>query len=774
MKRYIYLIAFALIAVIGTACTTDEPDETKTGSYSFSTTEMTIVYSGGTATTTLTTDNGAWTLTQNSGTDWCKATPTSGPGSTTITFTAETNTGVERTATFTFNTTDLDPTTLTVTQGADIANTFSGHDVVASAKEWDGVKRAKITYQSLIYSFYDSDGDKIGDFNGITRNLDYLDQLGVSAIWLSPIHPASSYHGYDILDYEAINTDLGTESDLQNLITQAKNHDIKIYLDYVLNHSASKHPWFLDAVENKEDSPYWDYYAFSYDPASDIAAGKIAQITTEGSSGYDSGQWFSTSGDAGAQGIFKFVLDWSNSSAPTVTYTEATEDEIDLNANPASDRFIYYGDDDTARPFNKTDDDNVYEVVVNFDSDWGFLIRTNSTNWNTGTKYGAKSSTDIITAGEPFTIYPSTSSFDPADIHFSTPLQFHSHLWTDWFADFNYGAADQAEKSGAFQDLAASGDKWVNMGVAGFRLDAVKHIYHNANSNENPTFLKKWYDRMNETYQATGASDEFYMVGEQMSEPNEVAPYYYGIPALFEFAFWWRLSDALNNEKGCYFADNITGYQKLYANYRSDYVEPTKLSNHDENRAAEDLGRNANRIRLACTVLLTAGGQPYIYQGEELGYWGSKDSGDEYVRTPILWDKAKSHLATGYLSGKYSSSMLTSDISVEAQEADESSLLNLYRKFAQLRNTYPALAYGTMKTHSYYNNNTDYYSIAAWYLTADDGKALVVHNFGSENILLQDLGEDLSNPIALMGTAQVSDDNSLLLIGPYSSVVFDL
>ncbi|MCD8312821.1 MAG: alpha-amylase [Bacteroidales bacterium] len=771
MKRYIYLIAFALLAVTGTACKTDEPDDSKTGSYSFSVTEMTIDYTGGYATTTLTTDNGAWTLTQNSGTDWCKATPTSGPGSTTITFTAETNTGVERTATYTFNTSGLDPTTLTVTQGPDVLNTFSGHAVVANAKEWDGVKRAKITYQSLIYSFYDSDGDNIGDFNGITQKLDYLDQLGVSAIWLSPIHPSSSYHGYDIQDYYSVNSDLGTEDDLQSLINAAKEHGIKIYLDYVLNHSASEHPWFIDAKTNREDSQYWDYYAFSDDPATDIAAGKIAQIATEGASGYDSGQWFSTEADAGAQGYYKFYLDWTSSSSPTVTVTEASASDVDKGSNPATDKFLYYGND-ICVAFNKTSTSNIYEITLYLDTDWGFLIRTSSTVWTAGTKYGAANNSDIITLGVPFTLHVSTTSFDPANIQFSKPLQFHSHLWTNWFADFNYGAADEAEKSGAFQDLAESGDKWINMGVAGFRLDAVKHIYHNANSNENPTFLKKWYDRMNETYKATGADDEFYMVGEQMSEPNEVAPYYAGIPALFEFAFWYRLSWALNNETGCYFADNITSYQPLYAAYRSDYVEPTKLSNHDENRAAEDLGRDSNRIRLACTVLLTAGGQPYIYQGEELGYWGSKDSGDENVRTPILWDKAKSKLATGYVSGN--NSMLTSDISVEAQEADESSLLNLYRSFAQLRNTYPALAYGTMKVHNYYNDNTDYTPIAAWYLNSSDGNALVVHNFGGENLLLQDLGEDLSNPIALMGTAQVSDDNSLLLIGPYSSVVFDL
>ncbi|MBR4822745.1 MAG: hypothetical protein IKZ71_06310, partial [Bacteroidales bacterium] len=67
-----------------------------------------------------------------------------------------------------------------------------------------GQKPGKISYQLLVYTFADSDGDGIGDFKGITDKLDYLDALGVSAIWLSPVHPADSYHGYDVQDYTMI------------------------------------------------------------------------------------------------------------------------------------------------------------------------------------------------------------------------------------------------------------------------------------------------------------------------------------------------------------------------------------------------------------------------------------------------------------------------------------------------------------------------------------------------------------------------------------------
>ncbi len=74
----------------------------------------------------------------------------------------------------------------------------------------DGGQQGRITYQLLVYSFADSNGDGIGDFKGIEQHLDYIASLGATAIWLSPIHPAMSYHGYDITDYSAVNKEYGT------------------------------------------------------------------------------------------------------------------------------------------------------------------------------------------------------------------------------------------------------------------------------------------------------------------------------------------------------------------------------------------------------------------------------------------------------------------------------------------------------------------------------------------------------------------------------------
>lgn len=122
-------------------------------------------------------------------------------------------------------------------------------------------------YQVLVYSFADSDGDGYGDIRGITETLDYLNDgnpqtnkdLGVTALWLSPIHPASSYHGYDVKDYKAIDPRLGTMEDFDELVREAHTRGIKIILDMVFNHTSREHPWFLEAMKSAS-SPYVRYY----------------------------------------------------------------------------------------------------------------------------------------------------------------------------------------------------------------------------------------------------------------------------------------------------------------------------------------------------------------------------------------------------------------------------------------------------------------------------------------------------------------------------------
>lgn len=105
-----------------------------------------------------------------------------------------------------------------------------------------------VVYQIYPRSFKDSNGDGIGDLPGIIEKLDYLETLGIGAIWLSPVYQSpNDDNGYDISDYEAIMTEFGTMADMDRLIEEAKKRKIEIIMDLVVNHTSDEHRWFIEA-----------------------------------------------------------------------------------------------------------------------------------------------------------------------------------------------------------------------------------------------------------------------------------------------------------------------------------------------------------------------------------------------------------------------------------------------------------------------------------------------------------------------------------------------
>lgn len=137
------------------------------------------------------------------------------------------------------------------------------------------------TYEVFLYSFYDSDGDGIGDIRGLIEKLDYINDgkaettadLGIKQIWLMPVSPSPSYHKYDVTDYMGIDPQYGTMEDFKALLQACHERGIRLITDLVLNHSSDEHPWFLaakkyleglgDAEPNTAECPYVDYYHFS-------------------------------------------------------------------------------------------------------------------------------------------------------------------------------------------------------------------------------------------------------------------------------------------------------------------------------------------------------------------------------------------------------------------------------------------------------------------------------------------------------------------------------
>ena len=690
---------------------------------------------------------------------WIKANPSSGTGSANVTITAYNSTSTSaRTGRVTFQNSSKSVTAVVeVSQDAYVAPEPITGNIEPTPATFDETKRSNTTYQLLVYTFADSDGDKIGDFKGIQNKLDYLNDLGVNALWLSPIHPSDSYHGYDITDYNAVNPVFGTETDLENLINAAHEKDIKIYLDYVLNHSGKGNAWFTEALENPS-SPKRNWYMISSNPQTDFR--NFPSISS-----YNPDHWHAYSyGDLGYNGCLHFALTTSGGKPQSIKVTTSTATAQASNTDSTVKFWIYFGDGKLFRLY-KTND-TLYEITVDFSSDWGFLVRTSDTAWGTD-KWGATTGAHIT-----FGTALSLNNSPAADITFGGETVYYYGAFGSWMPDFNYGPVDKAETSEPFKALAKSVDKWIDLGIDGLRLDAVRFIYENDKYASNVQFLRKWYDRCNTEFFSKNSKD-IYMVGEAwMDSIKDMAPYYQGLPALFMFDYWWRLEWSLKNSTGKYFVDDIKSYETLFANNRSDYIEVPKLTNHDETRAATSLGRNTALIKQAAAFLLTSPGEPYIYQGEELGYWGDKSTGDENVRTPIMWDRNGSDCANGHSGSngipKVDNSMLTDAISVENQLATESSVLNVYRSFLKLRNTYDALAKGKMTKA---NVAGDY--IAAWYMTYGSEKMLVVHNvYKDQKSVTLPQTDDLSHPVALLGNGEI--EGKKLTLAANSSVVFQL
>ena len=119
-----------------------------------------------------------------------------------------------------------------------------------------------VVYQIYPKSFQDSNGDGIGDIQGIISRLDYLEELGIDAVWISPMYCSpQDDNGYDISDYQDIDPMFGSLDDMEELIEKAKEKNIRIIMDLVLNHTSDEHRWFLEAKKSK-DNPYHDYYVW--------------------------------------------------------------------------------------------------------------------------------------------------------------------------------------------------------------------------------------------------------------------------------------------------------------------------------------------------------------------------------------------------------------------------------------------------------------------------------------------------------------------------------
>ena len=174
----------------------------------------------------------------------------------------------------------------------------------------------KVFYEIFIRSFCDSNHDGKGDLNGITSKLDYLQYLGIEGIWITPFFKSNSYHKYDVIDYQSVDSECGTMDDFENLIKEAHKRKIKVLIDFVINHTSSQHWWFQEAKKGK-DNPYRNYYNW-LSPAQIKAKGIAEREATADSAEKQPWHWAKKGDDEKYYGMFWSEMPDLNMDNPKV------------------------------------------------------------------------------------------------------------------------------------------------------------------------------------------------------------------------------------------------------------------------------------------------------------------------------------------------------------------------------------------------------------------------------------------------------------------------
>ena len=270
----------------------------------------------------------------------------------------------------------------------------------------------------------------------------------------------------------------------------------------------------------------------------------------------------------------------------------------------------------------------------------------------------------------------------PSKVTPDSSEQYYGFFWHE-MPDLNF------EYTPLHEELFQIGEFWVaEMGVDGFRLDAAKFLYGEAHPQKNIAFWKSFLDRMRQV------NPHFFMVGEVWDSPLRLAPYFEGIPGLFNFhAADLLVQTAKTGKDSIGLVSELIAIQSQYAAVHPGFIDATFLRNHDQNRVSSDLSGSKGRARVAANLLLSLPGSPFIYYGEELGMLGKKP--DEDIREPIPWDlPGSSSLQTSWRAVKYNTSNAVSPYSIQQQ--DSLSLYWHYRRLINFRKQSPVLKLGSL------------------------------------------------------------------------------
>ncbi len=295
---------------------------------------------------------------------------------------------------------------------------------------------------------------------------------------------------------------------------------------------------------------------------------------------------------------------------------------------------------------------------------------------------------------------------------------YYYALFWDGMPDLNY---ENPEVTEAMQEAARF---WLeDMGVDGFRLDAIKHIVENGQMQENTKATHEWLKGFYTFYK--DINPDALAVGEAWTNTQEVLKY---TGDEVDIAFQFDLANAILNSTDSGHSPQIGKEQRNVVGSFPPGQYATFLTNHDQNRVMDRLGGDENKAKIAATWLLTSPGVPFLYYGEEIGMKGTKP--DEDIRRPMQW-RSDDGLNVGFTDGRpwrfpaddYE------ERSVALQEEDPDSLLNHYRSLIQLRNEYPSLRVG-----EWFAVDTNSADVYAFLRSFEDENTLVIINFNEDPV----------------------------------------
>jgi glycosidase len=348
--------------------------------------------------------------------------------------------------------------------------------------------------------------------------------------------------------------------------------------------------------------------------------------------------------------------------------------------------------------------------------------------------------------------YPNKASW-----YLKNGLYYFASFWSE-MPELNY------ENPLVREEIKKIVDFWLDQGVDGFRIDAAKHIYDVAEYllgtttyQENINYFREFNHFVKENNPDAFVVGEVYTLGASFT-----SKFYQGMDSAFNFDFADKIIQALQSNSASGLVNNYLNAQTLYANERTHPIDSIFLTNHDQDRLADQAGFEMNKLKLAVQVTSTVPGITWIYYGEELGMGGSKP--DNNIRQPFKWSVVDTPYQTqsGTSLGAWGTYNLNLNGVLE-QVNDPTSLLNHYQHWLNVRGSNPILSQGVMLPFTSPRNDVMMYR-----LQLDQETVLVLHNFSNSLITLN---HEINEASLIEGEGL--NENTIEL-SPYGSMVLSI